>query len=97
MIQIYFPTYGIHKECVKFQSAMNSCWEIVDEIYLNISATSKKSCHLTGSWHPISTNKNPNIWYAKTKSVLKYQAPAMNSCWAKSDRNFGYGQKDSQG
>lgn len=70
---------------------MNSYWEIIDEMCLKVYAKNKPSCHLTGSWHSIGTRIDTTLWNA-----LKFQAPAMNGCWKKCDRNFCYGQTDRQ-
>jgi hypothetical protein len=40
------------------------------------------------SCHQIHTRINSTTWHTKWKSVLKVQAPDMNSCWGHDDENL---------
>lgn len=62
--------------------SMNSCREILTKIWLKIHSQKKKQRHhLKGNWCIFGTTMNITISHALTKRVLKFQAPAMNSCW----------------
>lgn len=60
---------------------MNSCREILTKIWLKIYSQNKQRHHLKGKWCLFGTTMNITISHALTKRVLKFQAPAMNSCW----------------
>jgi hypothetical protein len=96
-IQKLIPPRDILSErmCSKFKHLR---WVVAEDMAMKISKTLyRQTYRKTGSWHRIHTKRNPTIWYATRKSMLKLQASAMSTSVAeKTATKVCYRQTDTQ-
>jgi hypothetical protein len=94
-IQKLIPPHVILNErvCSKFKYLR---WVVAGDMSMKICIILyRQTYRKTGSWHRIHTKRNPTVWHATRKSVLKLQASAM-SVFEKSATKVCYGQTHKQ-